>query len=88
MCLIKQVYTKLQNACRSLDEYLNAFLADSVSSFLGAGVVFGADLVIDGVKKSSSSDIESNIPPTFLAEEEQYTASQLHTLHNHKCNWA
>ena len=49
--------------------YLSAFLSDSDSSFLG-GAVFGIDLtVIDGVKKSSSSDIESNIPPTFLAKE-------------------
>ena len=40
---------------------LSAFLSDSESSFLG-GAVFGTDLtIIDGVKKSSSSDIESNI---------------------------
>ena len=48
--------------------YLSAFLSDSVSSFLGAGVVFDTDLVMDGVKKSSSSDIESKIPPTFLTK--------------------
>ena len=48
--------------------YLSAFLSDSVSCFLGAGVVFDTDLVMDGVKKSSSSDIESKIPPTFLTK--------------------
>lgn len=53
-------------------EYLSAFLSDSVSSFL-AVAVFGTDLtVIDGVKKSSSSDIESKIPPTLLAKQRQH----------------
>ena len=59
----------MQMYCVWLVGYLSAFLSDSDSSFLG-GAVFGIDLtVIDGVKKSSSSDIESNIPPTFLAKE-------------------
>ena len=57
-----------------LVEYLSAFLSDSESSFLGAVAgVFDTDLDMDGVKKSSSSDIESNIPPTLFAKEKTNT---------------
>ena len=49
--------------------YLSGFLSDSVSFFLG-GAVLGTDLaVIDEVKRSSSSDIESNILPILVAKE-------------------
>ena len=62
--------------CANWAEYLRAFLSDSESSFLG-GAVFGTDLiVIDGVKKSSSSDIESNMPTTFLAIDNLIIASE------------
>ena len=57
--------------------YLSAFLFDSESFFLG-GEVLGTDLtVIDKVKRSSSSsDIESNIPPTLSAKENAHNIQE------------